>query len=202
MKIKTCKNVNYSILILFIGAFLFSSCEKEEVVSSEKENTILKNSDSKNLKRETIGVSTCASFDRSSCSDDLVLDVDECNFISGSGRDMPHQYIIDDLLNNCRTEELPSNCTWWRGNITQTRIIKLYLNNCCNSADVFNSRLDGWMDLAIDNKPNSSFLVTNYERLPGGIMHNSPFGPYEIRIRVTYRKKICSISSLPDGIRK
>lgn len=201
MKIKTFKNVNYSILILFIVAFILASCEKEEIVSSEKENTILKNSDSKNLKRETIGVSTCASFDRS-CGDDLVLDVNECNFISGSGRDMPHQYIIEDLLNNCSTEELPSNCNWWKGNITQTRIIKLFLNNCCYSATIFNNRLDGWRDLAIANKPNFSYLVTNYERLPGGIMHNSPFGPYEIRIRVTYRKKICSLTGLPDVIRQ
>lgn len=124
-----------------------------------------------------------------SCPDDLTND--GCNFTAGTGRDHPNQFLMVNMMNNCRTEPLPSNCTW-DGNITQTRTIEVDLNNCCYPFSSLNFAMNNWKALAIANKPASNYLITNYQRINGYMV--TTYGPYRMVIQVTYRKKgLCSL---------
>jgi hypothetical protein len=119
-----------------------------------------------------------------SCPDDLAND--GCNFTSGTGRDHPNQFLMVSMMNNCRTESLPANCSW-DGNITQTQTMQVNLNNCCYPFNTFNAVLNGWKTLAQSNRPASNYLITNYQRVSGYMA--TPYGPYVMIISVTYRKK-------------
>ncbi|MBQ4821899.1 hypothetical protein [Aquimarina sp. MMG016] len=199
MKNLNSKNTNHLFFLLLLSLFIFSSCERDELTSIETESDYIEQSDTKNLEHETQTSSQCYSTNRGSCDDNLTNN--GCNFTTGQGRkgrDMPNQYLMVNMLDNCRTEQLPANCSWV-GNHTQTRVIEVDLNNCCSPAYALNSRLDNWRDLAIANKPDSSYLITDYERIYGFMV--TSYGPYRMRIRVTYRKKICSIGTV-DVIRK
>jgi hypothetical protein len=119
------------------------------------------------------------------CPDDLVND--GCNFTSGTGRDHPNQYLMVDMMTPCRTEPLPSNCSWAAGNITETRNIQVDLNNCCYPASSLTFQMNNWKAQAMSVRPSSSFLITDYERINGFMV--TPYGPYRMIIRVTYKKK-------------
>lgn len=196
-KLKMRHKIKYSFVFFCIGLFLITSCEKEELKTEKIENEV-ENISTKRIHQEDGSEGVCYA-NRASCPDNLTNN--GCDFTSGSGRDMPNQYLMVNLLNNCRRESLPSNCSWWSGNITQTRTIYVYLNNCCYPASAMTGRLNSWKNAAVSAKPNSSYLITNYERI-GGVMLNHPYGPYRMSIRVTYRKKICSVVGNPDVIRK
>ena len=185
MKNFSTNQVLKGVFYIFLSLILFS-CEKEEIINETdqtSEELILKT-------EERPDNSYCPNYDRS-CSDDLINN--GCDFISGNGRDMPNQYLMVDMLNNCRTEPLPSNCSW-QGYITETNDIEVDLNNCCYPAYALNSRLDSWKNLATSAKPNSSYLITNYQRISGFMV--TPYGPYRMKIRVTYRKKICALTPI------
>lgn len=123
-----------------------------------------------------------------SCPDNLTND--GCNFISGSGRDHPNQFLMVGLMNNCRTEALPANCSW-DGNITQTHNIEVDLNNCCYPFSALNAAMNAWKALAASNRPASNYLIINYERIDGFMV--TSYGPYRMVIKVTYRKRgLCS----------
>jgi hypothetical protein len=123
------------------------------------------------------------------CPDDLTDD--GCNFTSGTGRDHPNQFLMVTMMNNCRTESLPSNCVW-AGNITETRNIEVDLNNCCYPFSSLNWAMNSWKALAMSNRPASNYLITNYQRINGYMV--TAYGPYRMVIRVTYRKKgLCSV---------
>lgn len=197
-KRKTRNKVKYSFLIVCvcIGAFLITSCEQEEELRIEKLEENAEEITTKGLEQGEGAGGVCY-VGRASCSDNLTND--GCDFTSGNGRDMPNQYLMVDMLNNCRRESLPSNCNWW-SSITQTRVIKVDLNNCCYPASAMTGRLNTWKDAAMYARPSSSYLITNYERI-GGFMV-TVYGPYRMSIRVTYRKKICSAVANPDVIKK
>lgn len=124
-----------------------------------------------------------------SCPDNLAND--GCNFTSGTGRDHPNQFTMIGMMNNCRTESLPANCSW-DGNVTQTKIIQVNLNNCCYPFNTFNAVMNGWKTLAQNNRPSGNYLITNYTWVSGSMA--TPYGPYVMVIAVTYRKKgMCAI---------
>ncbi|MDY8135562.1 hypothetical protein [Aquimarina sp. 2201CG5-10] len=186
------KKVNSKITLLIfilIGMIIFSSCEKDDLIINEKNQELKENSTNKSSESTSESANYCSINGRSSCDDNLTND--GCNFTSGEGRDMPNQFLMVDMLNNCRTEPLPNNCNW-HGNHIQTRIIEVDLSNCCSPAYALNSRLDSWKGLAMANRPNSSYIITNYERISGFMV--TTYGPYRMRIRVTYRKKICLVA--------
>ncbi|RZS93629.1 hypothetical protein [Aquimarina brevivitae] len=174
-------------LAVMLISFVLFSCEKDDINFPEEPNNeqVLQKTD----ERPDQG-SYCVNYDRG-CADDLIDD--GCNFTSGNGRDMPNQYLMVDMLNDCRRETLPNNCSWV-GNTTVTTTIEVDLNNCCYPFYALNSRLDSWKAQAQAAKPNSSYLITNYQRI-GGYMVTS-YGPYRMKIRVTYRKKICALTPI------
>ena len=156
------KTTNSKLILLSLfttGILLFSSCEKENPEVYEiKQNELETNA--KNRESETDAVGYCSTNSRSSCDDNLTHD--GCNFTSGEGRDTAYRYTMVDLLDNCYTQPLPSNCSWVN-NTTQTRDIYIDLTNCCYSASHLNTQLNNWKNLAIANRPSSSYLITGYE---------------------------------------
>ena len=186
MKTLKTKNLFSIVLIIFLTVFIITSCNKEEIPSIEEGNSKKELLQNKSHEGEE-DYSVC-NESRLSC--DTLTD-DGCNFLTGEGKDFSEQYLMVNMLNNCRTEALPSNCGWASGNITQTRTIQVDLNNCCSPASALNARLNGWKGLAVANKPNSSYLITSYQRT-GGFMVTT-YGPYRMNIKVTYRKKACQI---------
>lgn len=132
------------------------------------------------------------------CPDDL--ENDGCNFISGTGRDHPNQYLMVDLMNGCRTEPLPSTCSWI-GYTIQTRNIEVDLNNCCYPYSSLNAAMNNWKALAAANRPDSNYLITGYERINGYMV--TVYGPYRMVIKVTYRKKgMCLVKGETDDLPK
>ncbi|WP_128755218.1 hypothetical protein [Aquimarina sediminis] len=190
--LKAFNQLKCFVLILCIGTFLMTSCEQDEELKLEKLEEI---TTKKSEKGEEISGECYVG--RASCPDNLTNN--GCDFTSGSGRDMPNQYLMVDMLNNCRRQSLPSNCSWW-SNITETRVIKVDLNNCCYPAYAMTGRLNSWKNAAVAARPSSAYLITNYERI-GGFMVTT-YGPYRMSIRVTYRKKICSAVANPDVVRE
>lgn len=178
------KWVNSSIKIAtFIIAFAFvASCaEDESLTENRSQNEQLPEA----MALDGSPFTTPSSI---GCPDDLTND--GCNFTSGTGRDHPNQFLMVNMMNNCRTESLPSNCSW-AGNITQTRDIEVDLNNCCYPFSAFNAVMNNWKAIAASNRPASNYLITNYQRITGYMV--TTYGPYRMVIRVTYRKKgLCS----------
>ena len=119
-----------------------------------------------------------------SCPDNLTDD--GCNFVTGSGRDHPNQFTMVGMMNNCRTESLPAGCSW-AGNVTQTKIIEVDLNNCCYPFSSLNFAMNSWKALAASNRPAGNYLIINYQRINGYMV--TVYGPYRMVIQVTYRKK-------------
>jgi hypothetical protein len=132
-----------------------------------------------------------------SCPDDLIND--GCNFTSGTGRDHPNQFLMVNMMNNCRTESLPANCSW-DGNITQTQTIQVNLNNCCYPFSSLNAVLNSWKTLAQSNRPAANYLITNYQRVSGYMA--TVYGPYVMVISVTYRKKGTCLMVAEPGPRR
>ena len=100
------------------------------------------------------------------------------------------------VLNNCDeyTETLPANCKWW-GNYQQTVVVShKFRNYPCEDFEIMNNHLNVLKNKAKENRPNDSFLIIGYELQST----NSWPGYFELKYRVIYRKKICSLKG--DGI--
>jgi hypothetical protein len=177
-------------IVAFVTFALLAACAEEELEAPEA-------SRSAEAIEAPTGEADSGPFSAlGGCPDDLTND--GCNFTSGTGRDHPNQYLMVNMMNNCRTEPLPSNCTW-SGNITETRNIEVDLNNCCYPASSLNFQMNTWKALAASNRPASNFLITNYQRISGYMV--TSYGPYRMVIRVTYRKRgLCSEVAEKGGI--
>lgn len=185
MKPTVRKWINSSKIAAFVVGFaLLASCAEDEL---SRENT---SQHSQVTEALTSDQSSDLNFSASSVSCPDNLTNDGCNFTSGTGRDHPNQFLMVSMMNNCRTESLPSNCSW-DGNITQTRDIEVDLNNCCYPFGTFNAVMNGWKALAASNRPAGNYLIIDYQRITGYMV--TTYGPYRMVIRVTYRKKgLCS----------
>jgi hypothetical protein len=186
MKLTLKKWINSSIKIATLVTaltLLVSSCS-EEVSTQERAQDERALEAAPTLEGSgTFGASLLA------CPNNLTND--GCNFTSGSGEDYPNQYLMVNMMNPCRTEGLPAGCAW-DGYITQTRDIEVDLSNCCYPFSSLNFQMNSWKGLAITNRPASNYLITNYQRISGYMV--TTYGPYRMKIRVTYRKKgLCSL---------
>ncbi|WP_074407959.1 hypothetical protein [Aquimarina megaterium] len=176
--------VNYLIFILFTGIFLITSCEKEELKVEKSKNNI-----------DEISITENKKSNNDDCLDKIPnkgsLVSDGCNFTSGQGTDFENRDLMIDMLNNCRTEPLLQNCVW-AGNRIRTKNIYVNLINCDQYWYTLNDELDSWKQMAINERPfsDSSFIITKYEIK--NEFFTPPYGPYQIKIEVSYRKKICS----------
>lgn len=167
------------IIALFTGLVFITSCDKDNNTSlenPEKQERVLKNTD--NLNFETNNVAKV-----SACPETLTND--GCNFTSGTGVEAQSQFTMINLLNGCRTESLPAGCRW-TSNIT-TRYIDVDFNLSCCPASQLNIKTETIKHLAINAKPSSNYLITNYQRTSGFMV--STYGPYRMRVLVTYREK-------------
>lgn len=173
-------NSSIKIAMFVASVALLASCQ-DQLLSEERSQHDLGITDQ----------STTPDFNAAamSCPDNLAHD--GCNFTSGTGRDHPNQFTMVSMMNNCRTEPLPANCSW-DGNVTQTKIMQVNLNNCCYPFNTFNAVMNGWKSLAQSIRPAGNYLITNYTWVSGSMA--TPYGPYVMTIAVTYRKKgLCSI---------
>ncbi|MFM9989405.1 hypothetical protein [Flavobacterium sp.] len=178
------------IIALFANLVFFTSCDKDNNASSEnseKQETVLKNTDNLNFKSTDGNVAKIAS-----CPETLTND--GCNFTSGYGTDLNSQFTMVNLLNSCRTESLPAGCSW--SSYTETRFIDIDYSNCCYTANELNVKTDACKQLAINARPSSGYLITNYQRINGFMV--TTYGPYRMRVAVTYRAKSCRMIPI-DG---
>ena len=83
---KNFKRFYYSIFTLLLAGFIFISCEKEEITIDEV-------MESSTVKQES---ASNGFGNKAACTDDLTND--GCNFLSGSGRDMPNQYLMINMM--------------------------------------------------------------------------------------------------------
>lgn len=183
---KKLKKHTLSVLLVAFLCFA-NSCETEDISLENDQKTLEKELvlDKQSLNgKESSGLSESSYEKSSNCQG---LQNDGCNFTSGCDREFPNMYLMVDMMNNCRTESLSSNCSWQSD--IQTRILTISLTNCVYPDYAMNARLNNWKQAAINNKPNSSYLITGYECLGGS---QNGYGPFEMRLKVTYRKKSCA----------
>jgi hypothetical protein len=178
--LKRWMNSSFKIAVFVMGITFLVSCE-DQLTSDDRspnEQVLAEQSSPLNFSAAAM-----------SCADNLAND--GCNFTSGTGRDHPNQFLMVSMMNNCRTESLPPNCSW-DGNQTQTRTMEVDLNNCCYPFNTFNAVMNGWKSLAQSNRPAGNYLITNYQRINGYMV--TVYGPYRMVISVTYRKKgLCAL---------
>ncbi|MGH2665178.1 hypothetical protein [Flavobacterium sp.] len=180
-KLKQIKLGSYFIMALFAGSLFFVSCNKEDVVTPEKEEITAKAPGDLNFHAPGGAANTMQS-----CPETLTND--GCNFTSGTGTDLQNQFAMVTLLNSCRVESLSPGCSWTT--VTQTKLFNADLSNCCFSANSLNAQIDSWKQIAVNMRPGSDYVIVSYQRINGFMV--TAYGPYRMGMSVTYRKKICS----------
>ncbi len=177
------------IKIIFLGLSIiaFSCVQENEVLDNSPEEQIYGLS-----KGENYGQCTSS---RSSCPGNLTND--GCNFTSGS--EIHAWQIVSDfetLLNNCRIEELPSNCPTW-SNQFETVNFRTGLTGCCYDYSLMNFRVNQIKSLAESNRPSSAFLIRSYT-VTYATGCNSAGHPC-LSVTVTYRKRgICKLEAVKE----
>lgn len=182
-KLKGIKLGTYVIVALFAGFLFFVSCNKEEIVTPEKQEITAKAPGELNFKP-----TESASAATQGCPETLTND--GCNFTSGTGTDLQNQFTMVTLLNSCRVESLSPGCSWTT--VTQTKLFNADLSNCCFNASSLNSQIDSWKQIAVNMRPGSDYVIVGYQRINGFMV--TAYGPYRMGMSVTYRKKVCSRS--------
>ncbi len=174
-----------SLILMLVAVTIFSSCEKEDLTTFEK---IEQESQNKSISVET--EEACRDFSvptsKAGCG---ALTHTACEFTGGCDSVFQRHQLMIDMLDNCKRESLPSNCSWW-GNRTITKTFSVDISNCGTPAYALNATVNRWEQLAKDNKPRG-YLITKYEKQNGYMV--TRYGPYRLTIEVTYRQTLCMV---------
>lgn len=178
------KKATFILSLLIITSITFYSCnEGDDIEDYEVQN---KYNNESNLEQSN-------SENRMTC--DLNLTNNGCEFTSGEGKVAASYNTMINLLDNCYTESLASNCNWF-GNYEQTKTMsRNFIISQCNSASIMNFYLNDYENWAKAIRPNSSYIITGYQLQTAT---NTGDGYFRLKIRVIYRKKICSLSGNPS----
>ena len=183
---------NYiNIILLGVSFVVFSCVQENDVLKNTVEEQVYKLS-----KDDVYG--QCSNSTKSSCPGNLTND--GCNFTSGS--EIHAWQIVTDfetLLNNCRLEELPSNCPTWTSQY-ETVNFKVGLTGCCYDYSLKNFRVNQIKSIAQSNRPGSAYLIRDYQVVyaTGCNVAGHPC----LSVTVTYRKRgLCNFEPVKEKLR-